>query len=186
MFLSDVSADDFARDKQVFRRSRWFTRGWTLQELLAPKFVEFFSREGIWLGEKDSLLQELSAITGISDKALRGVPLSTFSVGERFSWANGRETKREEDMAYSLLGLFDVHMPLIYGEGKEKALRRLRREISDYPKPQLKLSPASNVPFNKDPDFVDRPDILAWIGERCTGTSGARVALVGLGGIGYV
>ena len=159
ILLSDVSASDFASNDNSFQNSKWFTRGWTLQELLAPKSAEIFSQEGDLLGDKTSLLREIGGVTGISEDALRGKPLSTFSVDERMLWAKGRETKREEDMAYSLLGIFDVHMPLIYGEGKEKALRRLRKEIQEPFQNQNKGKSISrsNVPFIRDPDFVDRP-----------------------------
>jgi hypothetical protein len=75
------------------------------------------------------MVQELHKITGISIRALRGRPLSRFTVDERISWAANRKTKREEDAAYSLLGMFSVHMPLIYGEGGDNAYLRLRREI---------------------------------------------------------
>lgn len=114
----------------AFRSSRWFTRGWTLQELLAPSSVEFFSRDGRRLGDKRSLGQQIHEITGIATPALEGAPLSGFDIEERFRWAEKRETTREEDGAYCLLGIFDVSMPLIYGEGKAKAVRRLKKEIS--------------------------------------------------------
>jgi Heterokaryon incompatibility protein (HET)/NACHT domain len=137
VYLSDVStikrkaSDEDAEFtwKSTFRESRWFKRGWTLQELLAPSSVEFFSREGKRLGDKKSLEQQIFEITGISNKALRQTPLSQFSVDERMSWAKYRQTTRKEDKIYSLLGIFDVYMPLIYGEGEEKAYKRLRREI---------------------------------------------------------
>jgi hypothetical protein len=117
--------------KLAFRRSRWFTRGWTLQELLAPTLVEFFSAEGERLGEKKSMAREIQEITGICTQALLGSPLSEFSVDERMSWAKRRETKREEDAAYALLGIFDIHMPLLYGERREKAFTRLGKEIRE-------------------------------------------------------
>jgi hypothetical protein len=109
-----------------FRKSRWFKRGWTLQELIAPALVEFFSKEGEQLGSKRSLERHVHEVTGIPIKALRGSPLSDFSVPERILWAEDRDTTHK---AYSLLGIFDVHMPLIYGEGREKAFKRLRGEI---------------------------------------------------------
>ena len=112
-----------------FRKSRWFTRGWTLQELVAPALVEFFSKEGQQLGSKRSLERHVNEVTRIPIKALRGSPLYDFSIQERMSWAENRDTTREEDKAYSLLGIFDVHMPLIYSEGREKAFKRLREEI---------------------------------------------------------
>jgi hypothetical protein len=90
--------------------------------------VEFFSLEGKKLGDKKSLEKQIHDITGIPVPALRGSPLSEFSVEERMSWAKTRQTKREEDKAYSLLGIFGVYMPLIYGEGAN-AFRRLQKEI---------------------------------------------------------
>ncbi|KAF2193662.1 WD40 repeat-like protein [Zopfia rhizophila CBS 207.26] len=137
VYLSDVSSPAFDTNEEFnprswesdFRNSRWFKRGWTLQELLAPSSVEFFSQERKRLGDKRSLNQQIHEIAGISDSALRGVPLSRFSVDERLSWLERRQTKLDEDKAYSLLGIFDVHMPLIYGEGRESAFKRLREEI---------------------------------------------------------
>jgi len=131
VYLSDVSTDEFASNVLSFQKSRWFTRGWTLQELIAPTSVEFFSSEGDRLGDKNALVQEIAAITGISIRVLQGCPLHQFSVNERMSWAERRETKREEDTAYSLLGIFDIHMPLLYGEGRNKALIRLQKEITE-------------------------------------------------------
>jgi hypothetical protein len=135
VYLSDVSTDDLDQAEPqprepAFRRSRWFTRGWTLQELIAPSSVEFFCSKGIRLGDKKSLERQLHKITGIAVPALQGTPLSEFSVEERMSWAEKRETKREEDKAYSLLGIFNIHMPLIFGEGSENAFVRLREEIN--------------------------------------------------------
>jgi hypothetical protein len=115
--------------KWTFRKSEWFSRGWTLQELIAPALVDFFSNEGKLLGNKASLERDIYEITGIPASALRGSPLSAFSVDERLSWAASRETFRQEDKAYSLLGIFNVNMPLIYGEGKKNAFRRLKKEI---------------------------------------------------------
>lgn len=135
VYLSDVSFDGSARVelcrrwKPAFERSRWFTRGWTLQELITPRSVEFFSYEGRLLGNKQSLERILYEITGIAIAALQGSPLSGFSVDERISWATKRQTKHEEDTVYSLLGIFDVQMPLMYGEGQQMAFERLRKEI---------------------------------------------------------
>jgi hypothetical protein len=133
VYLADVSTagqdpttQHWALD---FRKSKWFTRGWTLQELIAPSIVEFFSVEGRLLGNKHLLEQQIHEITGIAIKALQGHALSDFSVAERLSWAEFRETKREEDKAYSLLGIFNVNMPPLYGEGMESAFRRLHEEI---------------------------------------------------------
>ncbi|KAG9229325.1 hypothetical protein BJ875DRAFT_508003 [Amylocarpus encephaloides] len=116
VFLTDVSTQ--MTDPQLhqdtwetsFRESRWFTRGWTLQELIAPASVEFFSLEGQLL---------------VPIEVLQGDPLGIFSFEERKKWMEGRETKEEEDMAYSLIGILQVSMEFIYGEGKERALSRL-------------------------------------------------------------
>jgi Heterokaryon incompatibility protein (HET) len=137
VYLADVSrpaSDSDSKPGQLpwessFRESRWFTRGWTLQELVAPALVEFFSKEGKKLGNRRSLERHIHEVTGIPIKALRGSSLSDFSIAERMLWVANRETTRKEDKAYSLLGIFDVYMPLIYGEGTEKALKRLREEI---------------------------------------------------------
>ncbi|ORY08491.1 heterokaryon incompatibility [Clohesyomyces aquaticus] len=140
VYLADVSvkglgANDLSRAmtwqtwRAAFQRSRWFTRGWTLQELLAPISVVFFSAEGEKLGDKHSLLQEIHDTSHVPPEALQGRPLHKFSTGERMLWAAKRETKREEDAAYSLLGIFDIQIPLIYGEGREKAFMRLQREL---------------------------------------------------------
>ena len=130
VYLADVWTKDPSSNlwEAAFRNSRWFTRGWTLQELIAPPLVEFFSLNGNRLGDKKSLEVQLHEITGIPVLALRGRPLSDFSFDERVLWARNRDTKREEDLAYSLLGIFDISIPVIYGEGKENAFRRLNRE----------------------------------------------------------
>jgi hypothetical protein len=132
VYLSDVSA---AQRSQLqwqpdFRRSRWFTRGWTLQELLAPQSVEFFSHDGERLGDKDSLEQQIYEATGIAVQALQGSPLSQFSLDERMLWIINRDTTIEEYFAYCLLGIFKIHMPPIYGEGVENAFIRFLDEMS--------------------------------------------------------
>lgn len=138
-YLSDVSTS--AGDPKIcqsaweadFRASKWFTRGWTLQELLAPSSVIFYSSQWKELGDKTSLSNVIHETTGIPLLALDGHPLDTFSVTERMLWAASRQTTRDEDGAYCLLGIFGIFMPLIYGEGKEHALKRLQREIDGLP-----------------------------------------------------
>lgn len=130
-YLTDVSTERGMEQhwESYFQESRWFTRGWTLQELIAPRTVEFFSVEGKKLGDRKSLEQNIRGITGIPVAALRGKPLSDFSRRERMLWAHRRITTVEEDGAYCLLGLFEVHMPLIYGEGSKGAFIRLQETI---------------------------------------------------------
>ncbi|OWT42553.1 tetratricopeptide repeat domain protein [Pochonia chlamydosporia 170] len=195
VYLSDVSdPSTFGRRKSltqwddIFRQSRWFTRGWTLQELIAPKTVDFYSKEGAWLGDKRSLEPMIRDITGIPASALRGTPLSDFTVSEREAWALGRQTKYEEDMAYSLLGIFHVHMPLIYGEGRVKAQRRLREEAQKAIKGTRTNDFSVTFSLSEVPEiqyFVARRREIAEM-RRTLSSDGSRrvVTLHGLGGIG--
>jgi hypothetical protein len=113
----------------AFESSRWTKRGWTLQEVVAPVICRFYLRDWRLLGEKEEYLQELSAATSIPVFVLEDRhSVSEVSVAERMSWAAHRETTRTEDLAYCLLGLFDIQMPLLYGEGS-KAFIRLQEEI---------------------------------------------------------
>jgi hypothetical protein len=154
VYLPDISSpsidigdkSDYLPWEMAFRTSRWFTRGWTLQELIPPTSVEFFSQNRKLLGDKKSLERQICEITRIPSKALQGSPLSDFSITSRMSWAERRETTREEDQAYSLLGIFDFYMPLIYGEGKEHALERLREIINKHSKGK-QIIPFSISPF---------------------------------------
>jgi hypothetical protein len=141
-YLSDVSTSFTSPGTETyqnvweadFRRSKWFTRGWTLQELLAPASVEFYSSQHQRLGDKQSLAGLIHDITKIPVPALHGHPLDTFSVDERMTWATQRQTTEPEDGAYCLLGIFNIFMPMIYGESKDNALKRLQREIDGLPK----------------------------------------------------
>lgn len=121
------TASEIARD--AFESSRWTKRGWTLQEVVAPVICRFYLRDWRLLGEKEEYLQELSAVTRIPVFVLEDRrSVSEVSVAERMSWAAHRQTTRMEDLAYCLLGLFDIQMPLLYGEGN-KAFIRLQEEI---------------------------------------------------------
>ncbi|KAI6001730.1 heterokaryon incompatibility protein-domain-containing protein, partial [Pisolithus marmoratus] len=134
-YLNDVDESVFPteRDLSKFDQSNgwpeWFTRGWTLQELIAPKQVEFFNKDWVLIGNKQRLAPTLEDITSIPRNVLMdGLAGKRLSVAQIMSWAARRVTTREEDRAYSLMGLFDVKMPMLYGEGKN-AFRRLQLEI---------------------------------------------------------
>ena len=123
-YLTDVEGPE------DFEKSKWFTRAWTLQELLAPKSgMKFYTRDWRLLGIKAGLSATISTVTSIPQEYFQGMSLTRASISMRMSWAADRQATRAEDIAYSLLGLFDVNMPLLYGEGKVKAFRRLQEEI---------------------------------------------------------
>lgn len=129
VYLSDFPAHEPEFPDPLLSMCRWFTRGWTLQELLAPKHLTFYDCAWNDHGGKRLRSLEISEITGIhladleKSENLRGVP-----VGRKMSWAAQRQTTRPEDLAYCLLGIFDVNISLIYGEGS-KAFMRLQEEI---------------------------------------------------------
>ena len=129
-YLDDVSDDEDPRAPgSGFRRSRWFTRGWTLQELIAPMALVFLSREWRVVGTKSGLADVIEEVTGVeSDVLMHRRPLEQISVARRMSWAAHRRTTRLEDAAYCMMGLFNVNMPTIYGEGRF-AFVRLQEEI---------------------------------------------------------
>jgi hypothetical protein len=134
VYLSDVTktSDAFSPEETTeynyLEKARWFTRGWTLQELIAPALVEFYDRDWKKIGTKGSLIPWLTNKTGIDRGVLEGIRPDLRNVALRMSWASGRETTRVEDEAYCLLGIFGVNMPLLYGEGHQ-AFRRLQEEI---------------------------------------------------------
>lgn len=138
-YLADVPHDeDIQNANSRFHRSEWWSRGWTLQELIAPRCrLEFPSNRWSPLGTKMQLTELVSEITSVPQSVLKsGLGLHTpyvgypdHSVAQIMSWAAKRRTSRAEDVAYCLLGLFGVHMPLLYGEGKRNAFVRLQLEI---------------------------------------------------------
>ena len=129
-YLHDATFSNDIDDAQAtFRKSDWHTRGWTLQELLAPRRVRFLDQNWRSFGTKQSLADTISEVTKISSQHLFGLfEPSCASVAEKMSWAAQRQTSRCEDQAYCLLGLLDINMPLLYGEGS-KAFRRLQLEL---------------------------------------------------------
>ena len=129
VYLQDVP-DLEAGWGPTFAKSNWFTRGWTLQELIAPVHVEFYAENWVAIGTKLERYKQIAEITSIDpDVLVRVQAVDLFSTAERLSWASHRNVTREEDEAYSLLGLFDINMSLLYGEGREKAFVRLQEAI---------------------------------------------------------
>ena len=190
VYLADVSMGSQDDIDQALQKSRWFTRGWTLQELIAPASVEFFSSDGKRLGDKKSLEQQLFRITGVALTALRGDPLDSFSVEQRMAWAEKRTTKKEEDKAYSLLGIFHVFMPLIYGEGTEHAYYRLNEEIKKRAKSSADRNLSEGLPIlRSDSIFLQERllvhvNVQTFLTEALSCNGHVRVILHGLPGTG--
>jgi hypothetical protein len=156
-YLTDVpSGEDVKRDGSAFSKSRWFARGWTLQELIAPSNVDFYSKDWVKLGSKLELCLEISKITKIGHDILNFGNIQTVSVASKMSWAAHRNTTRVEDMAYCLLGIFDINMALLYGEGK-KAFLRLQEEIMKVSKDQS-LFTWTRSPLPGPMDLNPRPE----------------------------
>ncbi|OTA56636.1 HET-domain-containing protein [Hypoxylon sp. EC38] len=126
VWLSDFTS--FLDETLNLGNCKWFSRGWTLQELIAPSQINFYDKSWNCFGSKLQLASVLSWITGVDTSVLKGGSLDEILVGRRMSWASNRTTTRVEDIAYCLLGIFDINMPLLYGEGK-KAFTRLQEEI---------------------------------------------------------
>ncbi|KAH7075013.1 kinesin light chain 1 [Paraphoma chrysanthemicola] len=193
VYLSDVSADGPQDDQtwlDAFRRGRWFTRGWTLQELIAPSSVDFFSKEHTRLGSKVSLEQEIHKVTKIPVEVLRGQRLGERTVEERMSWAAHRITTVKEDKVYCLLGIFGVFLPLIYGEGVNYATVRLNEEIKKRQAGKgfqdlRQVSVFALLPFPRNERFVGRDDELHLLEQSLlTPSTHQRMIIYGLGGSG--
>ncbi|KAI1754868.1 heterokaryon incompatibility protein-domain-containing protein [Xylaria castorea] len=139
--LDDVASEDNVADptslshmalKAFLRKAKWFTRGWTLQELLAPPYLIFVDRAWRRIGTRENWADEIKAASRIEARYLTSFNPTDFtscSIAIRLSWASYRETTVEEDETYSLLGLFGISLPLIYGEGRLRAFNRLQREL---------------------------------------------------------
>ncbi|PIA93568.1 Vegetative incompatibility protein HET-E-1, partial [Cercospora beticola] len=127
-YLPDITSVPLDVTKDDFKRCKWFKRGWTLQELIAPRDVHFFNETWEKIGTKDDLAGLICDITRIDERVLSEYERDKWSVAQRMSWAAERITTRPEDRAYCLLGIFDINMPLLYGEG-DKAFLRLQEEI---------------------------------------------------------
>lgn len=152
--------------------SRWVTRGWTLQELIAPKTVKFYDDRWTFNGTKSGLISQLNEITGVDKVILSGGNLRLISVARKISWAAKRKTTRVEDMAYCLLGLFDISMPMLYGEG-HKAFRRLQEKIVEEYDDHSLFAWRATTPgdhaglFAESPaDFASSANIVPCLGRR--------------------
>ncbi len=170
-YLSDVpKGDDPRSNSSRFCKSLWFTRGWTLQELIAPTKLGFYGADWSKIGEKADLIPELQSLTSINAEILAGAPLNTICVAKRMSWAASRRTTREEDIAYCLMGIFSVNMPMLYGEGSQ-AFIRLQEEIWKETEDQSlfawratpeseKEAPYRGIMASSPDEFVDCDDIV--------------------------
>lgn len=165
VYLYDVAS------LEDFEQSSWFARGWTLQELLAPSEVHFFNHKWEPIASRRRLAPKIETITGIPSKALQSFSPDDYCVAEKLSWSAKRKTTREEDCAYCLLGLFQINMPLLYGEGA-RAFQRLQEEI-------MKISTGMSIFLWKGPAvnafgmlasnpscFVDIPDSVRSMAAR--------------------
>ncbi|KAI0744298.1 hypothetical protein C8Q80DRAFT_889878 [Daedaleopsis nitida] len=178
-YLADVADDDDPRARgSQFRKSRWWTRGWTLQELIAPRVLVFLSYGWRVLGTKAMFAAVIEEVTGI-DRAIltHEAPLESVSVAMRISWAARRQTSREEDQAYSLMGILNVHMPTIYGEGRF-AFVRLQEEVLKLTSDQslfawgptlsdnVQLEDDPSVPIQGHEEHEDHITDLAYVWEK--------------------
>ena len=129
-YLFDVNSDeDIYSVGSTFRSSQWFTRGWTLQELIAPANITFFAKDWSVISQKSEISKVLHEITNVMEEVLlHRRDVVDVCIAQKMHWASNRRTTRIEDRAYSLIGLFNVSLPIIYGEG-QKAFRRLQEEI---------------------------------------------------------
>jgi Heterokaryon incompatibility protein (HET) len=148
--------------------SRWFTRCWTLQELLASNTRHFYARDWSVIEVPKDPNEVVASATGIDQQVLEDRDLlSTFPIAQRMRWASKRNATREEDIAYSLMGLFDVQMPIIYGEGATKAFRRLQTQIMQTSFDQTIFawrseSASSGLLANSPANFSNTPQLALW------------------------
>jgi len=176
-YLDDVGLDE----DRIFSRSAWFSRGWTLQELIAPLELTFYAKSWDKIGTKADLCNRVSIASNIVEKILRDrEAISAVGVSEKMSWAANRVTTRPEDEAYSLMGIFGVNMATLYGEGRSSAFRRLQLEIlrtstdhtlfawesktvnGDMLAPSVSCfsNGASYEPYEYPHDLIDRLDLM--------------------------
>jgi len=152
----------------AIKSSRWFTRGWTLQELIAPQTRYYFAGDWSPIELLGSMNRVVANVTGIDEQVLENREmLSNFSVAQRMCWASRRHTTRSEDIAYGLMGLFNVNMPVLYGEGAIKAFRRLQNEIMQTSFDQTIVawranSESSGLLATSPADFCNTPQLGPW------------------------
>ncbi|KAM7211693.1 HET domain containing protein, partial [Rhypophila decipiens] len=185
VILSDVSVPDptdIARPsawESSFKASRWFTRGWTLQELIAPASVQFFSFEGHLLGDKKSLQHLICEITGIPAEVLQNSAHS-FRVSDVKEWAKNRMTTEPEDQIYCLLSILNVFIIPSYGEGIDNATKRLDDELE-----RITNKTRFMVPYARNNNFVGYESQLAELESMVVdGQQTTKIAITGPGGIG--
>ena len=157
-YLTDVKYQFPDIDEFEFKNCRWFTRGWTLQELIAPLTIEFYASDWSEIGTKLTLEDWIASRTGIPPHILLSDSPSSCTVAQRMSWASDRVTTRVEDMAYCLLGIFNVNIPLLYGEG-DRAFIRLQEEICEKRRITRSFSGPSPCWRNFQPTAGSRPAV---------------------------
>ncbi|KAE9370202.1 hypothetical protein N431DRAFT_426617 [Stipitochalara longipes BDJ] len=170
-YMDDVENDDPYKEGSSFRKSAWFERGWTLQELIAPPKVMFFAKDWSLIGDRNKLAGLIEEITNIQQRVLKRssklFDLKRFSVATKMSWAANRQTTKVEDRAYSLLGIFEINMPTIYGEG-ERAFERLQKKI-------LKLTDDQSIfAWGKDQMEIGEKSVFGMIATSPDHFSGSR------------
>ena len=166
-FLSDT---EMRQNGAELSACRWFTRGWTLQELLAPPKVIFLDGSLHHIGTRRSLAHNIAAVTGIEERyLLEPQSFREACIAQRMSWAAGRQTSRAEDVAYSLLGLFNVNMPLLYGEGGHKAFLRLQQHIISQSSDESIFAWTSKIPGERRGMISKWPSEFGACGDvRCS------------------
>lgn len=176
-YLSDVRKSDTGIKEQHFQQSEWFLRGWTLQELLAPSSVVFLDAEFEIIGSRTVLEEAIELATGIDRDCISGrKTIFDESVATRMSWAARRTTTRVEDLAYCLIGIFNINMPLLYGEGT-KAFRRLQEEIIRSSDDETifvhthALHTGPQALAHHPRNFLHPAKVLKWVPERFLGTA---------------
>ena len=167
------ASDGWASLRDRFNKSSWFERGWTLQELIAPKHIVFYDSHWNEIGPLRNIRKDVAKVTGIEESYLhhRFGSIRWPSVSTRMSWVSRRHTSREEDLSYCLLGIFDINMPLLYGEGAEKAFIRLQTEIMKNSDDESLFAWTSDqfhsgILAKRPSYFANSGDIVRWASRR--------------------